>query len=108
MFKKNKYRNIQTTYNGRTYHSGLEARVAERIDWMIQAGELTKVTPQYKIELIVNDILIAKHYVDFLVEYPNGKQEFWEAKGFDKPEWLLKKNLTIALYPTIKYIVIRK
>lgn len=109
MFKRNKYNAKSTAYNGRRYDSKFEAMVAQRLDWMLKAGELHSVVPQFKIELIVNGKLVGKHYVDFLLTYKNGKQEFWEAKGGLATQtdlWRLKKNITEALYPEIKYKVI--
>jgi len=107
-YKKNKYNAKTQVYNGRTYHSQMEARYAQKLDWMLKAGEITNIKPQKKIELRVNDKHIANHYVDFEVTLPDGRIEWHEVKGFATDTWIMKRRLTEALYPDINYKVIRK
>jgi hypothetical protein len=101
----NKYKARRVTIGGETYDSKGEAMLAHEIAMMIRAGELVRVQRQVSIPLEVNDKLICTHRVDFMVELPGGGIEVWEFKGFETPEWKLKRKLFESLYPSIPYRV---
>ena len=99
--KKNKYGAKKQTYNGTKYDSGLEARVAEDLDWQLKSGDLVKVERQVKVPLMVNKVLIANYYCDFRTTDKYGHVTYVEAKGLELPLWLMKKKLFLALLPEI-------
>ena len=113
--KGNKYGATTNEYNGRTYHSKKEAAFAKQLDILKKAvyaeDRITKVVPQYKIDLKVNDKHIANYYVDFYVEYANGKKKFIEVKGFVTEVWRLKWKILEAIqlieYPDIDLEIIK-
>lgn len=94
----NKYHAKSTIYNGRSYHSKLEAGVAEELDWRLKAKDIKSWKPQIPIELRVNGELICKYYVDFEVENNDGVIEWIEAKGFETEIYRLKAKLLEAIY----------
>lgn len=109
--QKSKYGNINRTYNGRTYHSKLEAKYAQDLDILQKAGEVVSWEPQYKISLDVNNQHICNYYVDFRVEYTNRRIELVEVKGFETEIYRLKRKLMEALYlpnhPDEEYVVVK-
>lgn len=96
--KASKYGNVSKEYNGRYYHSKLEAYYAKQLDLLLKTGEITEWIPQYKLSLDVNGVHIANYYVDFLVTNKDGSQELWEIKGFETDTWRMKWRLATALY----------
>lgn len=109
--KKSKYNNVSRHYNGRTYDSILEAKVAQELDWRKKAGEISEIIPQFKISLDVNGYHVCNYYCDFKVIKTDGSIEFVEAKGFETETYRLKKRLLEALIqqiePGAEYIVIK-
>lgn len=104
--RKAKYRNTRTEYNGRKYDSKLEAGVARELDYLLRAGEIAEWKPQHTFELRVNDHIVCRHRVDFLVTLKDGSQKVVEAKGFATETWRIKRDLFCALHPDIPYEVV--
>ena len=98
----NKYRAEKQTFGGRSYHSKLEASYAVQLMWMQKAGEIKTITPQYKIDIRVNGKHITNYFIDFRVEYTDGRVELIEVKGFVTDTWALKWRLTEALLDEIE------
>jgi len=105
--RKNKFNAKKTQYNGRYYDSVLEANYAEKLDWLIKAGEVKEVVPQYKISLDVNGVHIANYYMDFKVVLSDGRIEMHEVKGFETPVWRMKWRLAKAMYPEYKFVLVK-
>lgn len=95
---RTKYGNKTKEYNGRTYHSHLEAKYAQELDLMLKAGEIKEVKPQHRVSLDVNGYHICNYIVDFLVTNNDDTQELWEIKGFQTDLFNFKWKLTEALY----------
>jgi len=74
-------------------------RQASRIKWWRR---------QVPIELVVNDQKVCKLVVDFLVGFPDGRQEYHEVKSVatKTPIYNLKMKLFRALHPNITYKII--
>lgn len=70
-----------------------------------QSGEIKKYSTQHRIDVKVNGIHIANHYVDFIVYNPDDSIEFHEVKGYATPYWGLLKKIVRATEDT-PYIVI--
>ncbi len=98
----NKYRAEKQTFGGRSYHSRKEASYAIQLAWLQKAGEIKEITPQHKIDIRVKGKHITNYFIDFRVEYTDGRIELIEVKGFETPEWLLKWRLTEALIEEIE------
>lgn len=98
---ESKYKAVKQTFNGRSYHSRLEATYAANLEHKRKAGIISKITPQFKIDLRVNGVHIANYFIDFRVDYPDGSIELIEVKGFETDLWKLKWKLTQALIEDI-------
>lgn len=90
------------------HDSILEADYCNQLNALKRAGEVKAFEIQYKLALVVNGVKICSHYVDFLVTYPDGHQEFHETKGMDTRDWQIKRKLVEALWPQIPYVVKRE
>lgn len=105
--KGNKYNSRRSTYNGYNYDSGLEAKYAETLDWMIKAKEIKKWERQHKISLDINGVHIANYFIDFKVFLMDGTVEYHEVKGMATDLWRLKWRMTQAIYPDYKLVLIK-
>ena len=105
--KGNKYNAKTTTYNGRNYHSRLEAGYAMELDWMLKAKIIKEWIPQFKLDLRINDYHIANYYVDFKVILPDKKVEYHEAKGYETEVWKMKWKMAMAIYGKEKFVLIK-
>ena len=102
---KNKYRSNKKEYNGRVYHSKLEAQDALWLDLMVNQKKIKEVKPQHKLIFNVNGKHITTHIVDFLVTLNDGRQKLVETKGFPTDVWRIKMKLAEALFPETPYLV---
>ena len=106
-FAKNKFGAVRQTYKGRSYHSKLEARHAEELDWRVKAGEITEIIPQFKIEIKVRGVFICNYYIDFRIRLADKSYEYIEVKGFETDIWRMKWRLVTALHPTWKFVIVK-
>jgi hypothetical protein len=102
--KRNKYRNIHSEYNGRTYHSRLEARHAEALDAQKRAGLIRGWLPQ--VSIIVPGTK-RRMIIDFLVIDLEGRLKLQDTKGFMTKDWKLKAEI-ISNHIGIPIDVIRR
>ena len=109
-WRGNKYRNVQKTIDGRTYHSTLEANYAQYLELLKRGKEIQDWKPQPVFRLDVNGHHICKIIPDFLVITKHGAEEIHETKCWatQTPEFRIKKKLFEALYPQYKFVVIMK
>lgn len=113
MFEKrySKFGNKRQTVDGRSYHSKKEASYAIDLAWKKKIGEVVNIIPQYKLDLRVNGKHITNYFIDFKVEYTDGRVELVEVKGFETDLWLVKWRLTEALLeelePGAKLVLIK-
>lgn len=84
-------------YNGRWYQSKKEMEYAKELDFRKKAGEIIDIRPQYKIPIVVNDVLICSYFVDFRIELKDGTIQYHEVKGMVQELWRLKWKLVNAL-----------
>lgn len=126
----------ERTYKGVVYHSKLEARVAQWLDWRLvnnyslRAGEKMKYSGgdvlswerQVKfllwashVEEFVNDETwpvgeqakkVGTYTIDFKVEYTNGEAEYLEVKGAWTPLAKLKFTIFRANHPELNVRII--
>ena len=101
-----KFGAVKTVYQGRTYDSKFEASVARDLDALLATGEIISIVPQRTFYLEVNGKLVGTHKVDFFVTLASGRQKIVEAKGRSTSDFVLRRKLTMALYPEIEYEVV--
>lgn len=102
----NKYKAVSCQCElGHRHDSKGEASCCNVLHAIIKKGE---IETQKTFRFYVNDKKITSHRVDFLVTYTGGRQEVYEFKGIERPEWRIKHKLFEALYPEIPYIVVRQ
>lgn len=92
--KKNKHRAVKTEYNGRVYDSIKEANFARDLDLLKRSGNILSWVPQVRFDLEGK----AKHYVDFLIFYPDQTFRLVEIKGRDLAMGKLKRRQTEEKY----------
>lgn len=95
------------TKNGKPLHtSRWEAKYCDRLLADLQARKIKNYKVQVTFELYAG----IKHVVDFVVyNYPLAGTplvEVREAKGFQTPEWKLKRKMFEKKYPDIPYRVV--
>lgn len=80
--------------DGRSYHSALEASVSNWLLARVKAGEIQILKQQQHIHLFSHDVKLCEYWPDFTVKEIATQEIFWiEAKGAEKPDWLIKLNL---------------
>lgn len=95
------------TKNGKPLHrSRWEAKYCDRL----LADKQARKIKDYKVQVAFELYAGIKHVVDFLVyNYPAAsfaQVEVHEAKGFETPEWRMKKKMFEQKYPDIPYRVV--
>lgn len=105
-----KFGNIPKSFNGRLYHSTLEAQYAETLNLLMRAGELKLVEAQPSFTLSVNSQKICVIKPDFLVVTKHDEEQIHEVKSLatQTPIWKVKWRLLQALHPEFKYFVIQR
>ena len=105
---KNKYGAKKTTcHQGHSHPSMLEADYCDTLHLVAKSDKRIRSIEYNKpYDLSVNGVKICVHRPDWTVMTAEGV-EVHEAKGMPTPSWRLKKKLFEALYPNIKYVVIR-
>ena len=97
-YNRHKYGAKSTRYGGNYYPSQLEANKAFELDVLQKAGEIKAWSGQHKWNLYVNDYKICGYKIDFRVEHNDGWIDYIETKGARTYDFMLKWNLTIALF----------
>lgn len=97
-FQQSKYSNKKTEYNGIIFDSKKEARRAQELDVLKRVGEITSWSPQPVFKIEHEGVKICVYKADFKVEYPDGRIEYEDIKGFKTPVYNLKKKLVKAFY----------
>lgn len=125
--KYNKYGAKKQEFNGRWYHSGIEADVARGLEMAkkatLKSERVVTITPQYSIDFWIDKngkiddvqsegaIKICQYRPDFYITYADGSEEILEVKGLWLSDALLKWRLTEALYsskyPDVKLTIIK-
>lgn len=93
-------------YGGRVYASRSEAAYARHLDRLLERSEIEAWTPQVRVPLEVEGVVVCTMVPDFSVELKDGERILVEIKGYATPVWRLKRKLLEALYPDVTYIVI--
>lgn len=113
-YAKNKYRAKRTKCPLGHYHpSKFEAEYCIDLSALRRAKEIYEFHYQRRMEIRVNGILITNHYPDFTVwktreDFENDIFEIHETKGFETDLWNIKYKLFQAVYPQVRYVVIKR
>jgi Protein of unknown function (DUF1064) len=93
-----KYRAKKTEYDGITYASKFEARVAQELALRMKAGEFVKIEPQFRIPLYIyladsSPVNLFAYVCDFRCERPDGTFLLVEAKGYRTDIYRVKQKI---------------
>jgi hypothetical protein len=127
-----KFHNKKTVIDGITFDSQAEARYFLQLKTLMRAGEVTKIEPHPKFELLptywkccgeVSTNTASKHIcpycdqkvpavkaitysADFRITWVNGTQTIVDVKGVSTETFLLKKRLFEYKFPNLTLIVV--
>jgi hypothetical protein len=108
--KRNKYgaKPMPDPEGGQRFPSTLEFKGATELRKMVRAGEITSVSRQVLV-LLPGGV---EWTIDFLIHHNDGSVEYYETKGKDTPDFLIKEKLFREKYPdyrlTIKYAKVKR
>lgn len=114
-FKQNysKYRNKRLVIDGFKFDSQKEANYFLYLKSEHDAGRLKNVTmqPEFVLQNSFKDRngkthRKIKYIADFLIEYPDGRKEIIDVKGFKTEIYKLKKKLFLFKNPNLVFIEI--
>lgn len=94
-FPQHKFKAQASECDGIKFSSKLEKRWYLIIRDMKDSGEVLFFLRQTPFHLPGN----VTYRADFMLFFTDGHVEIWEAKGYDTPEWVIKKKLVESLYP---------
>jgi len=77
----------------------MEARAGQDLEIAKRGGLIRDYRRQVSVDLIVNGKTVRKWRVDFEVERNDGTTFLYEIKGMPTPEYLIKRDLFLAIYP---------
>lgn len=106
-FRPKKYGNRTCFVDGIRFDSRREADYYAHLKLEKRAKVILDFERQVQIDLVVNGKKICAHRIDFFVTLAGGGKEVREVKGYETPEWEIKRKLFEALFPEIPYKVIR-
>ena len=110
--KSSKFGAKKTIVDGITFDSKWESERYGQLRAMERGGIVTDLELQVKYDIVINDIKICKYIADFVYkeESSDGKiREIVEvAKGFETPEFKLKKKLMKAVHSIDIYLSKKK
>lgn len=101
--KRHKYNAKKTERDGFNFDSQKEARYYDKLILLQTSGEIIGFFRQVPLHLPGN----VTYRMDFLVFYSDGTCEGIEVKGFETPEWKIKKKLVAHHYPWFKLNIIK-
>lgn len=107
--KQRRVKNYQSCrcHQGHIHHSRGEAGWCNNLELRKKAGDIADYETQVSYDFIVNGKKVCGHRPDFRVHGTDGSVWIEEYKGWGSEIWRLKKALFEALYPDIKYVVIK-
>ena len=110
--KSSKFGAKKTIVDGITFDSKWESERYGQLRAMERGGIVTDLKLQVKYDIVINDIKICKYIADFVYkeESPDGeiKEIVEDAKGFETPEFKLKKKLMKAVHGIDIYLSKKK
>lgn len=96
-WRKNKFGSVKTEVDGITFHSKKEARRYKELKLLEAAGQIANLRLQVSHDLIVNGIQVCRYRADFVyTDKRNGREITEDSKGYQTPEYVIKRNLMKA------------
>lgn len=97
-FRKTKYNNVRTNYDGYNYPSKLEARQAAELDILKKAGQILDWERQYKVEIYAydsqgNQVHVCNHKIDFRVHELDNSFTLVETKGVETVDYKWRRKM---------------
>ena len=111
MGKHGRVQNVQSCVgaDGYHYHSRAEARVAAELELRVKAKDIRGFDRQVWLRLMVNGVKVCSYVADFDIQHNDGSREILEVKGWQSPEWRIKRKLFEATWlkehPGVKFTV---
>lgn len=109
--RPHKFNAKSSIYNGYNYASKKEANYAAELDLRLRAKDIESWERQIPVDIYVNGYKICTSRVDFLIHHKDGSKELVEVKGYETPDYRLKKKLIEAVYlvehPEYSYTVVK-
>jgi len=106
----NKYRNKKTMYNGVLYDSMKESCYARELDLRVKAKDIKAWVgdkKKLKFQIVVNGSRICTYTPDFMIVSNDNSIEYVDIKGIETTVFKIKWKLIHALYPELKFIIIK-
>lgn len=94
----NKYHNVKTQVDGRTFDSKREAARYRELALLMKAGYIKHLVLQPRFHLIVNGLKIADYLADFTYLDADGTHVCEDAKGVRTAVFVIKKKLMKAIH----------
>ena len=110
--KSSKFGAKKTMVDGITFDSKWESERYGQLKAMERGGIVTDLELQVKYDIVINDIKICKYIADFVYKEESSdgkiKEIVEDAKGFETPEFKLKKKLMKAVHGIDIYLSKKK
>lgn len=100
-----KFRSTRMTRDGRSFHSQSEAGRYEELKLLMRAGEISDLKTQASVKLSEAKIELIVDFKYFDVKL--NEEVFEEFKGFETPEWRIKRRLWKSYGPGLLRVVKR-
>lgn len=96
--KQQKYGAKRTKHAGYSFASKIEAQHFAELQLLQRTGEVKEI--QCQAQVVLSEAAII-YKPDFKVTFSDGRIEYHEVKGFETPEWRIKRRLWIAYGPGV-------
>lgn len=94
--REHKFGAVPKVVNGIWFASTAEANYYLKILPLEKIG--VKIDRQVVYKLEVNGIPVTTYRADFVLTWPNGKQEVHDVKGYKTDEYKIKRQLMLAIH----------
>lgn len=97
---RNKFNAEKKAMNGRTFHSKMEAKRAEELQWQLHLGHISDLQYQVPYEVIPKQEgeAAAYYYADFVYKNSDGEIVVEDAKGHQTADYKLKRKLMLLVH----------
>jgi hypothetical protein len=83
-----------------------------QLDWRLKAKEIVSWERQYPVRIEINGQHILTTKVDFRIHHKDGSYELAETKGFETPDYKIKKRLIEVVWlpehPDHTYLLVKE
>lgn len=100
---KHKFNAKSIEHDGIRFDSLKEGRFYKKLKVLQESGEVVGFLRQVPLHLPGG----VRYVMDFLIFYSDGRCEGVEVKGFETPEWKIKKKIVDTLYPWLEIRIVK-